>query len=60
MSALLVKTESYLGRGDASMALAMSSLNVASERTDGRTLDCCILTSCDMDRETVWGVELQR
>ena len=25
------------------MALAISSLKVAIERTDGRTLDCCIL-----------------
>jgi hypothetical protein len=48
MSARLLKTELYLGRGDASMALAISSLKVASERTDGRTLDCCILRKCDV------------
>ena len=47
MSARLEKTELYLGRGEASMALAISSLKVASERTDGRTLDCCILRGCD-------------
>jgi hypothetical protein len=56
MSARLVKTESYLGRGDASMALAMSSLKVASERTEGRTLDCCILRYCRIVVEEKRGI----
>ena len=43
MLARLVITASYLGRGEASTALAISSLKVARERTDGWTLDCCIL-----------------
>jgi hypothetical protein len=44
MSTRSVKAESYFGLGDALMALAMSSLKLGSESTDGRTLDCCILT----------------
>jgi hypothetical protein len=43
MSARLLKTESYFGRGEASIALAISSLKVASERPEGRLLDCCIV-----------------
>ncbi len=43
MSARLLENESYLGRGDACIALAMSSLKVSRERTDGRALVCCML-----------------
>lgn len=43
MSARLLETESYLGRGDASIALAISSLKVSRERTEGRALVCCML-----------------
>jgi hypothetical protein len=43
MSPRFEKTESYFGRGDACIALAMSSLKVSSESTEGRTRDCCIL-----------------
>lgn len=44
MSAWLEMIERYLGRGDACMALAISSLKVARERTDGWTRVCCILS----------------
>jgi hypothetical protein len=59
MSTRFVKTESYFGRGDASIALAISSLKVVSERPDGRPLDCCILTDWDVVREKCKEVELR-
>lgn len=58
ISALFEKAESYLGRGDASMALTISSLKVASERTDGRTLDCCILRYCGNSPERCTKIEV--
>ncbi len=43
MSTRLLETESYFGRGDACIALAISSLKVSRERTEGRALVCCML-----------------
>jgi hypothetical protein len=50
MSPRFEKTESYFGRGDACMALAISSLKVSSESTDGRTRDCCIFDKWEVFR----------
>lgn len=53
-----LKTESYLGRGEAAMARATSSLRVRSETVEGRTLDCCILLEETVSRgvERVEGI----